>query len=1132
MAVDEKANVIIDVDGKLAGDELARLGEKAKTLRKELKEMALKNDKAGWDKVRKELDLVNKDTKKIKASMYDLQKVLSNLNGSSIKDIERAQRQLRNEIKGTVAVSKEEKAELKEKAAQLEKVNQKLAYMRQEYKLGGTVKKSFFSSFAEGLNKYFLAATGAVASFAVIITAGKKAITTFAEWDDRLADVQKTTGLTRDQVVSLNNEFKNIDTRSAQLELLDLARVAGKLGLSAERDVEGFVRAADKIKVALTEDLGGNVEESVNEIGKLVDIFQIKAEFGIEEGMIKTGSAINSLGAASTANEGYIVEFTKRVAGVAPTAGISIDKVLGLAATLDMFGQQAETSSTVFSTVIPDMFRQTDKYAKVAGMSVENFSKLLNEDANEAFIRMLEGLNGNNAGMEHLVQLMDDLGIDGKRSITVLGVLANNTKVLRDQQALSNKEFEKGTSLIEEFNTKNSTMQARLEKSRKSLYNQTVELGQRLAPALNFSTSTMSNMIRMLNILIKTFADYSYIIIPIVVAIGTYTLAVKASVIMTKLFDAALKIVTTTMKIFNATTKMSMLGALAAGLTALISAFALYNRKVDDATGKLKMLNKETNTAVGESNALFEQLKKTTAGTDARREAIWRLREVHGAYIDNLNLEKASLEEIEAAQRGANDELVRKIALESQTKDLSVWLTKELEIKKRIAELGFDVAEIMNERANPKKDARGNSVFTSYGAEVDSLLNNLYVVEQEIKKVHTLYDNIMQDLGAGITITGGNSGGAGGGGGGNGNPDLEDLITNYELLTKKISEATKQLQEFATAGDIESALKVGKVIQELETAKKLVDYIVEARGDIDGAIDKARQIFIDKGFEKANADGVEPLGIDFEVDYLPTNIKPIEPTGFDAMDPDGKRDWAIEQAETASDAVFNIWRNKSDARFEYEMSLLDKQMEKELSNKNLTEEQKDKIRDKYLAKERKLKREQFRKQKGADIIQSIINTALAVVKALPNIPLSIAAGLAGTAQTAVIASQPIPQFYYGGDTGPGIGIKDDNGPIAGLVHAREYVIPEWMRKIPQVIAFERVMEGIRTTRGYFKGGRTSPDSDPPLSTESPDDNLKVSDVLIKLYNLLKAGIKAKLVYQEFKEFEAKVEKIENKAKIN
>lgn len=312
-----------------------------------------------------------------------------------------------------------------------------------------------------------------------------ESIPAFREYDDKLADVMKTTGLTKNETELLSKSLKRIDTRTSQNELLDLARVAGKLGLSDKADVEGFVRAADKINVALSEDLGGNAEEALNQVGKLVDIFNIKQQFGIENSMIRVGSTINELGAASTANEGYIVEFTKRLAGVAPSANISIQNVMGYGATLDQFGQQCETAGTAMSQAITGMFKRTEVYARIANMSLKDFTELLNQDANAAFIAFLKGLKNNNAGMVDLVKNLNDLKMDGTRSVQIIGALAENVDALEQQQKLANKAFSDGTSIIDEFNTKNNTAQARYEKFQKTLQNIKVTIGSALVPAID-----------------------------------------------------------------------------------------------------------------------------------------------------------------------------------------------------------------------------------------------------------------------------------------------------------------------------------------------------------------------------------------------------------------------------------------------------------------------------------------------------------------------------------------------------------------------------------------------------------------------------------------------------------------------
>jgi hypothetical protein len=83
----------------------------------------------------------------------------------------------------------------------------------------------------------------------------------------------------------------------------------------------------------------------------------------------------------------------------------------------------------------------------------------------------------------------------------------------------------------------------------------------------------------------------------------------------------------------------------------------------------------------------------------------------------------------------------------------------------------------------------------------------------------------------------------------------------------------------------------------------------------------------------------------------------------------------------------------------------------------------------YDERRRKILERQAKQEKAYAIVNSIINTATAVVRALPNVPLSVAVGIIGAAQTALIASQQIPQFYKGVENSQyeGWAIKDEQG---------------------------------------------------------------------------------------------------------
>ncbi|HMT28924.1 MAG TPA: phage tail tape measure protein, partial [Bacteroidia bacterium] len=381
-----------------------------------------------------------------------------NVAGASIRDLQEASRKLWNEIRKLAP----ETQEFIDKSKRLQEVESRMKALTKEAK--GTA--GFWSGMKQELKAFGVMALGFL-GFQALVGQIQNVISKNAQLSDSMADVQKTTGLTKNEVQALNVELGKMNTRTPRQELLKLAADAGKLGITGKENILGFVRAADKINVALGEDLG---EDALKNIGKLNDLFKVKDSFGYEQGMLKIGSAINSLGQSSTASEAYLVEFTKRMGGISTQANINIQDILGLGATLDSLGQQTETSSTAIGMLLVDMFKSTGDYANIAGMDIKSFTELLNKDANEAFIQVLEGLNGNNEGFAVMTQKLKDVGVEGSRGTAVLSTLAGNVNLLRSQQSLSNEEFQKGTSIMNEFNVKNETFGAQYEKFIKKIY--------------------------------------------------------------------------------------------------------------------------------------------------------------------------------------------------------------------------------------------------------------------------------------------------------------------------------------------------------------------------------------------------------------------------------------------------------------------------------------------------------------------------------------------------------------------------------------------------------------------------------------------------------------------------------------
>lgn len=556
------------------------------------------------------------------------------------------------------------------------------------------------------LSKYAISLTSAFKGAVNVINRFTGARDAFLAYDEAMTDAMKTTGLTKDEISELSEKLKGIDTKTAQNELLGLVRAGGKLGISGQEDLLGFAKAANQINVALSEDLGGDAEAAITEVGKMVDVFNLKDEFGIEKAMLKVGSAINDLGAASTANEGYIVDFSGRLAGIAPNAKISIDKVMGLAATLDSLHQQAETSSTAVGQTITKMFEKTETFANIAGMSLKDFSDLLNDDVNEAFIRVLEGMNkGGDGGMKAITEAMGDMGLNGSRAIQVLGSLSKQTETLRQQQLIAAEAFNEGTSITNEYELKNNSLTATLEKQKKALMETTVEIGEKMNPLMSESVGLTNMGLKAVSALIGPMVKYRYQIAEIAAAIFIYNQRAKLKLAYDKLLafwskenrDALLKqalslkgasvgtaalslaqnllvgntkAATIAFKRLGLAIKANPFGLILSVISAVVVGITTFVRRSKEATKEMTEMRKaaadtasEINREKDAVNRLKDAVTSATIGSKERAAAIKQINDQYGSYLPHLLDEKASNDEVAAALGIVNDKLTEQIRI-------------------------------------------------------------------------------------------------------------------------------------------------------------------------------------------------------------------------------------------------------------------------------------------------------------------------------------------------------------------------------------------------------------------------------------------------------------------------------------
>lgn len=464
-----------------------------------------------------------------------------------------------------------------------------------ELRSAASETQSSLTSFVQNIS---YTATGLASILALkdrVVSWADQYVQSFAKMDDAMTDVMKYTGQTKNEVADMNEEFKKMTTRTPREELNELAGAAGRLGIQGKENIVGFVDAADKINVALGDDLG---EGAIDQIGKLTMVFGEDKTKGLNGAMLATGSAINELGASSSANTGFITEFTSRVAGMAMQAKISQTDIMGYASALSQAGVEGEVASGVFAQFVTKMFTDPAKFAKAAGLDIQAFTNLLKTDANQAILQFLEAMQ-QKGGFDQLAPMLKSLKMQGTQAIPVLTSMAAKLTELKEAQDLAAKAYEEGTSIINEFDNANSSAAAKLEQEEKKLNDVKVALGQELMPIIAGSINLGTTVLKIITKLIKFANDYKLVILALTTTIGYYTVAAKAAAIKTALFTAATNAARIATFAFNVVVKANPIGLMVGALATAVAWLTTYTQKTKEARKAQEELNKASLNADG-----------------------------------------------------------------------------------------------------------------------------------------------------------------------------------------------------------------------------------------------------------------------------------------------------------------------------------------------------------------------------------------------------------------------------------------------------------------------------------------------------------------------------------------------------
>ena len=524
--------------------------------------------------------------------------------------------------------------------------------------------------------------------------AAKDSVGELLEISDAMTGVEKTSGLAAEKVRELWNDFDALDTRTEKKELLDIAQIGGRLGITDKDQLREFTEEIDKIYVALGDSFQGGLEAVTTKVGKLKNLFEETKEQNYGEALNAIGSALNELGANGTASEENISDFATRIGQLPGALKPTISQTLGLGAAFEESGIDAEIAASGYSRFMSVAGTNVEAFAKQMRMSAEEARALFETKPEEFFLKFAQSMKG--LGAEGTAEVLKGLKLNTLEVQKAVGAAGDNADRFRELMHLAGEAMEEGSSIQEEFNKVNNNTAAIWEKIKK-VWKETFtsDLVQGffsyIVQALGWLTGVTSEAGNGVKVFRERIAFLAKTIGVCVAAVVSYKAAVSIAAVATKeawqqslLYNAALKVktalmqtgraaallyaaakakytgniqrATAAMRAFNAIMKANPWGLLAAAIAAGVTAMALFNKEQKQAlTGQklhndaIKEANVQTAVEVNHLQQLLAVAKDVQKPYEERRRAVAELNRLVPEYNGNLTVETAQTEEAKKA---------------------------------------------------------------------------------------------------------------------------------------------------------------------------------------------------------------------------------------------------------------------------------------------------------------------------------------------------------------------------------------------------------------------------------------------------------------------------------------------------
>lgn len=492
-----------------------------------------------------------------------------------------------------------------------------------------------------------LQAAGVAATLKEIADAIHACVDASMEFETAMANFNKVAKLSDSELSIMAEQIKQLSTEipATASEIAQVAEASSRLGIAKEHVLE-FTKVM--VNLGGVSDL--SAEQAATALARFANIVGTSAD-----DYERLGSTIVALGNNFATSESEITNMASRLAAAGKLAHLSEPQIMGLAAAMSSVGIEAEAGGTAMTQTLTAMEKavtsggkKLDEFARIAGMSSEQFSDAWQKEPIAAIQAFIAGLGDLDSQGESATQVLEELGLSGIRQSNMLKSLALASETLAGTLATADQAWRGNTELAETAAAKYDTTEAKMQLAANAANNLKIAVGDQLTPALGILADIGTGAFSWAADFIEENPVLVSAITGVVAAAGV--MAAGFTVFAAK---AALATITTTT--WGAALLATPIGPVAVAIGVLVGAVTAFASAADDADSRARSLaesmqanvdaieNQRATTAEQRENVAFlaaqlEELAGKEQKTSAEKEKLLAITQQLNEAVPGLDL--------------------------------------------------------------------------------------------------------------------------------------------------------------------------------------------------------------------------------------------------------------------------------------------------------------------------------------------------------------------------------------------------------------------------------------------------------------------------------------------------------------